>query len=312
MRIIVLDGKNKNPGDLSWAELQALGDVTIYPTSTAEEAAERVVDTEILLVNKVKVDGALMDKAPGLKLIVETATGYDNIDLAAAAERGIVVSNVPSYATQSVAQHTMALLLEINNRVGLHAASVAKGDWCRSSEFCYFLTPLHQLAGKTMLVVGYGRIGRATARLAEAFGMRVIWVDSYQEGSLSLEEALPQADVVSLHCNMKPGNKAMINAETIALMKDGVILLNTARGALLDEQAVADALKSGKIAYAGVDVLSKEPPVATNPLLSAPNCIITPHISGCSVEARANLLAVCCENVRAFLAGSPVNVVQAK
>ena len=314
MKIVVLDGYNKNPGDLSWEKLEKMGDVTIYDYTDDKDLDERIGDAEIVLTNKVKINRETMDRHPALQYIGVTATGYDPVDCEAAKEKGIVVTNVPVYGTASVSQHAFAMLLEITNRVALHNESVHAGDWVRSREFCYWKAPLHEIAGLTMVVIGYGRIGQTTGAIAKAFGMNVIAVDAYQNPAvtdpyMSLEEALPLADVVVLHCVLNAENRGMINKDTIALMKPGVILINCARGPLVNEPDLVDGLKSGKIGYACLDVISKEPMVEGSVLLDAPNCIITPHIAGCSVEGRRRLLDVSMENVQAFLNGKPENVV---
>ncbi len=315
MKIVVLDGYNKNPGDLSWGPLYEMGEVTIYDHTAPEEVLARMQDAPIVLTNKVKITAEIMDQNPQLKYIGVTATGFDPVDCAAAKERGIVVTNVPVYGTNSVAQHIMALLLEITNRVSLHNESVHAGDWCRSQDFCYWKAPLHELDGKTIAIIGYGRIGQAAGRMARAFGMKVLAVDTYHIPGhtdatyVELEEALAQADVITLHCGLTAENKGLICKENINKMKDGVIILNAARGGLIVEQDLVDALKSGKVGFAGVDVISAEPMKKGNVLLEAPNCLITPHIAGCSIEARERLLQVSMDNVKAFLDGNPINVV---
>ena len=314
MKIVVLDGYNKNPGDLSWERLEAMGDVAIYDYTDDRDLDARIGDAEILLTNKVKISRAVMDAHPQLKYIGVTATGYDPVDCVAAKEKGIVVTNVQVYGTASVSQHAFAMLLEITNQVALHNASVHEGDWVRSREFCYWKLPLHELAGKTMVVIGYGRIGQTTGSIAKAFGMNVVAVDAFRNPNvtdpyMTLEEALPLADIVVLHCVLNKDNRGMINKDTIALMKPGVILINCARGPLVCEPDLVEGLKSGKVGYACLDVISKEPMEEGSVLLNAPNCIITPHIAGCSVEGRKRLLDVSMDNVQAFLEGKPQNVV---
>jgi len=315
MKIVILDGYNKNPGDLSWAPLEQLGQVVRYDHTSPDQALERMADAEIVLTNKVKITAPMMEACPKLRYIGVTATGYDVVDLAAARARGIPVTNVPVYGTDSVAQHAIALLLELTNRVGLHNDSVQAGDWCRSADFCYWVSPITELAGKTMAIVGYGRIGQATGRIAKALGMKLLAVDNYQIPGhtdavyVTLEEALSQADVITFHCGLTAENRGLVCRETIAKMKDGVLLINTARGGLIVEQDLRQALESGKVGGAGLDVLSAEPMKPENPLLGAQNCILTPHIGGCSYQARERLLQVAMENVAAFLEGRPVNVV---
>ncbi len=315
MKIVVLDGYNKNPGDLSWGPLEAMGETVIYDHTSPEQALERMKDAPIILTNKVKISAEMMDQNPQLKYIGVTATGYDVVDCEAAKARGIVVTNVPVYGTDSVAQHIMAMLLEVTNRVALHNESVHNGDWIKSPDFCYWKAPLHELSGKTMAIIGYGRIGQAAGRMARAFGMKVLAVDTYHIPGhtdatyVELDEAFAQADVITLHCGLNASNKGLIRKENIDKMKDGVILLNAARGGLVVEQDLVDALKSGKVGYACLDVISAEPMKEGNVLLDAPNCIITPHIAGCSVEGRERLLKVSMDNVKAFLDGKPENVV---
>ena len=316
MKIVVLDGYNKNPGDLSWAKLEAMGECSIYDSTEPEELDKRIGDAPIILTNKVKISRETMEKHPALKYIGVTATGYDPVDCQAAKQKGIVVTNVPVYGTASVSQHAFAMLLEIMNRVALHTESVHAGDWCRSREFCYWKAPLHEVAGMTMVIVGYGRIGQTTGKIAKAFGMNVIAVDKFhnpnvEDPYMELEAALPLADVVVMHCVLTAENRGMINKDTLALMKPGCIFINVARGPLVNEADLVEALKSGHLGYACLDVISKEPMEEGSVLLGAPNCIITPHIAGCSVEGRRRLLDVSMENVGAFLAGNPTNVVNA-
>lgn len=317
MKIVVLDGYNKNPGDLSWEPLMAMGETEIYDFTEDADVLERIKDAPIVLTNKVKITREIMDKNPQLKYIGVTATGFDPVDCAAAKEKGIVVTNVPVYGTDSVGQHAISMLLEITNRVALHNESVHAGEWITSRDFCYWKAPLHELSGKVMAVIGYGRIGQTTGRIANALGMKVLAVDQYRNPNVTdaeyveLDEALARADVISMHCVLNAENRGMINKETIAKMKDGVIFINCARGPLVVEADLVEGLKSGKIGYACLDVISKEPMVAGSVLLDAPNCIITPHIAGCSVEGRERLLKVAMDNVKAFLDGNPQNVVNA-
>lgn len=293
MKIVVLDGFTLNPGDLSW---DALGDAKIYDRTPTELVLERARDAEIVLTNKVVVD---VTKLPKLRYVGVMATGYNVVDLPAARERGIVVTNVPGYATRSVAQHTFALLLELAHRAGHHAATIQK--WPASPDYCYWDFPQIELAGLTMGIVGLGRIGREVEKIARAFGMDVV---TQRDDSLYRE-----SDVLSLHCLLTPATKGLINASRLALMKPTAFLINTGRGALVVEQDLADALNAGKIAGAGLDVLSTEPPRPDNPLLAAKNCIITPHIAWATKAARERLMREIVENVRAFLDGQPRNVV---
>ena len=317
MKIVILDGNALNPGDLSYAPLKELGQLTIYEqTQTQEEAIARIGDNEIVLVNKVPITEAVLDACPSIKLICVQATGYNIVDCRACTRRGIPVTNVPTYGTAAVAQFTMALILEMCHRIGLHNHSVHQGDWCHSPNFCYWLTPQMELAGKTIGILGFGRIGRAVGQLAKAFGMNVIAYNRSrrEEGCqiatyVDLETLFAQSDILSLHCPLFPETEKIINRETLAKMKDGALLVNTARGGLLDEEAVADALNSGKLRYAAVDVVSQEPMQPDNPLLRTRKCIITPHIAWAPVESRQRLLDCVIENIRCFLAGVPQNVV---
>ena len=317
MKIIILDGKALNPGDLDYGCFNQFGEVTIYErTESEDEAIARIADNEIVLLNKVRITERLLNACPNIKLICVQATGYNVVDCEACAKRGIPVTNVPSYGTAAVAQFTLALMLEMCHKVGLHNESVHNGDWCKAESFCYWLTPQMELAGKTLGIIGFGRIGQAVAKLAKAFGMDVIVYNRSQseEGKklaqyADLDTVLKKADFLSLHCPLFPDTERIINAQNIAKMKDGAMLINTSRGPLLDEQAVYEALESGKLRYAAVDVVSQEPITTDNPLLKAKNCIITPHMAWVPVESRQRLLDCVVENIRAFLNGKPQNVV---
>ena len=319
MKIIVLDGYRLNPGDLSWQGFEEMGELTVYdrtPLDDQEEILRRIGDAEIVLTNKTPISRSTMDRCPNLRYIGILATGYNVVDTAAAREKGIPVCNVPAYGTQSVAQFAMALLLEICHHVGHHDKAVHDGAWCRCPDYCFWDYPLIELAGKTMGIVGYGSIGRAVGQMAAAFGMEVIahsrtpWPDGSATAKyVELEELLRRSDVVSLHCPLFPETKGMINKDSIAMMKDGAILLNNSRGPLIVEQDVADALNSGKLYAAGVDVVDAEPMDPASPLLQAKNCIITPHISWAPLEARSRLMDIAVANLKAFLAGNPVNAV---
>lgn len=313
MKITVLDGYALNPGDLSYDCLKEFGDVTVYPrTDTEAEAIERIGDSEIVLVNKVPVTETLLAACPSIRYIGVQATGYNVVDCEAARKRGIPVTNVPSYGTAAVAQFTMALLLEICHKIGHHDARVHQGAWGSCGSFCFWDTPQMELAGKTMGIIGYGRIGQAVAALAKAFGMKVLAYSRSQRTDaeyVDLDTLLRNSDVISLHCPLFPETEKMINGNVIPKMKDGAILLNTSRGGLIDETAVAQALKSGKLRAAAVDVVSREPITDDNPLLDAPNCIITPHMAWAPVESRQRLLDCVVENIRGFLNGVPANVV---
>ncbi len=315
MKIVILDAYAANPGDLSWDEFAALGELTVYDRTAQEDAAARIGDAEVVFINKVRLTDEIFAACPNLKLVSILATGYNIVDLAAAKRRGITVCNVPGYSTRAVVQMTFALLLEICQQVGLHSGAVHTGQWQSCPDFCFWDRPLIELDGKTMGIVGYGAIGSAVGTVAQALGMKLLVTARHEkpvpEGArfVSLPELLAQSDVVSLHCPQTAENARMIDAGALAQMKDGAILLNTARGGLLDEQAVADALRSGKLLAAGMDVVSAEPIRADNPLLTAPNCFLTPHIAWAPLETRRRLQAISAENLRAFLAGKPQNVV---
>ena len=319
MKIVILDGYTENPGDLSWAPLEVFGQLAVYDrTSYAESPliAERISDAQIVVTNKTPISKNTIEQCPNIQLICVLATGYNVVDCKYAREKGIPVCNVPSYGTASVSQFSIALLLEICHHVGHHSESVHKGDWENCADWCYWNYPLIELEGKTMGIIGFGRIGQAEGRIAKAFGMNVVAYDIYQNDSghsiaeyVALDELLSRADVVTLHCNLTPENEHLINKTNIAKMKDGVILINNSRGQLIDEQDVADALNSGKIAAAGLDVVYTEPIKGDSPLLKAKNCIITPHISWAPKESRQRILQTTMENIRAFIADAPINVV---
>jgi glycerate dehydrogenase len=316
MNIVVLDGYTLNPGDLSWKDLQALGSCEVFDRTKSEELVARAANADIAITNKFVLHRDQILALPRLKYIGVTATGYNIVDVATARERGVVVTNVPAYGTRSVAQHTFALLLELTQHVGHHARTVRDGRWVRSPDWCYWDQPLVELDGLTMGIVGYGRIGQAVAKLAEAFGMKVI-TSAPSSGrkrqpnvaAVDLDYLFSESDVVSLHCPLTPETKHLVNAQRLARMKPTVFLVNTSRGPLVDEAALADALNSGRIAGAALDVLSVEPPPADNPLLAAKNCLITPHLAWATQAARARLMKTAVDNVRAFLAGQPQNLV---
>lgn len=316
MKIVVLDGHAVNPGDLSWDVIKKFGELEVYDYTAPEQTIERLQGATIALTNKTVIDAAVLDACPSVKLICVLATGYNVVDCADTKGRGIPVCNVPAYGTAAVAQFTFALLLELCHQVGHHNAAVHEGRWCDNRDFCFWDTPQTELAGKTMGIIGFGKIGRAVGKIASAIGMRVIAYNRSRcaEGEavgeyVDLETLLRTADVISLHCPLTEENAGLINAQTISLMKDGAILLNTARGPLLDEQAVADALISGKLRGAAVDVVSKEPMERTNPLLTAPNCIITPHMAWAPTESRQRILECTARSIAAFLEGDPINTV---
>lgn len=316
MKIVILDGYTLNPGDLNWAPLEELGAVTIYDRSAQNEIVERAKDADIVLVNKVILTAETLGQLPNLKYIGVMATGYNNVDAVAARKNGVSVTNVKAYGPASVAQHTFALLLALTNHLELHSQSVFNGEWVASKDFCYWETPLTELAGKTMALIGLGDIGSHVARIALAFDMKVI---AYRKNPsktqdsgiemVELEEVFRKSDVISLHCPLTEETKELINTERLSWMKPNAVILNTGRGPLINEQDLATALKNKVIAGAGLDVLSVEPPKADNPLLSAPNCIITPHIAWASFEARKRLLQMVAGNLKAFSSGNVVNVV---
>ena len=321
MKIVVLDGYTENPGDLSWGELEKLGELTVYdrtPVNDEEEIIRRIGDAEIVYTNKTPISRRVIDACPKMGMISMLATGYNVVDYQYAKEKGIPVTNVPTYGTASVSQYSIALLLEICHHIGHHDATVHEGKWENCQDWCYWDYPLIELEGKTMGIIGFGRIGQAEGRIAKAMGMNVLAYDLYPNDSgraiaeyVELDELYARADVISLHCNLTPENTGMINKEAIAKMKDGVILLNNARGQLINEQDVADALNSGKMGAAGLDVVYTEPIRGDNPLLKAKNCIITPHISWAPKESRQRIMDCAVSNAKAYIDGSPVNVVNA-
>lgn len=319
MKIVILDGYTENPGDLSWGSLESLGEVTVYDRTSYEESpliAERIGNADIAVTNKTPISRATMDACPNLKAISMLATGYNVVNTEAASEKGITVMNIPTYGTQIVGQYAVGLLLEICSHYGHHAAAVKEGRWEHCDDWCFWDYPLIELYGKTAGVIGLGRIGQATARILGALNMKVLAYDAHQsaEGQrlaeyVSLDELYARSDVIFLHCPLFPETEKMINAASIAKMKDGVILINNSRGQLVDEQDLADALNSGKVYAAGLDVLSTEPVLGDNPLLSAKNAIITPHISWAAKEARQRIMDTVADNIRSFIDGSPINVV---
>ena len=316
MKIVILDGYTLNPGDLSWESLQSLGDVTVYDRSSPDQIVARAANAEIVLVNKVVLSDAHLEQLPDLKYIGVMATGYNNVDVSAAKKQNIIVTNVKAYGPASVAQHTFGLLLALTNHLELHSQSVRNGDWAASQDFCYWKTPLIELAGKTLGLVGLGDIGSKVADIAKAMGMNVIAYRKNPDKSenngitmVTLDALFENSDVISLHCPLTEETRELINTTRLGQMKSSAFLLNTGRGPLINEQDLADALQKGTIAGAGLDVLSTEPPAADNPLLAAPNCIITPHIAWASFEARKRLLQMVADNIAAFINGSPTNVV---
>ena len=316
MKIVVLDGYTLNPGDISWDILKELGDVTIYDRTKPEDVAERIKGAEIVLVNKVKLNKEVIDNMDG-RYIGLLSTGFDVVDIDAAREKGIIVTNIPTYGTDAVAQMTFAHILNIFNHVAIHDISVKKGEWESSIDFCYWKDQILQLAGKTLGLIGYGNIGEATAKIGKAFGLEVISYTRSKTSSDStddvefttLDELLKRSDIISLHCPLNPGTEKIINEESIEKMKDGVVIINTSRGALIDEDALAKALKEGKVKAAGIDVVSVEPIVKDNPLLECNNAIITPHIAWAAKEARETLMVKAVENIKEYKRSNPINVV---
>lgn len=317
MKIVILDGAALNPGDLSWDPISSLGKTIRYEgTETEADAITRIGDAEIVVTNKVPINERILEACPGIRLIAVTATGYNIVDCAACAKRGIPVCNVPGYGTASVAQFTIGLLLELCHRIGYHDELVHQGEWVRSPAFCFWRTPQMELDGKTLGIIGFGAIGRATGRIAKALGMKVLAHSrsETEEGRaigtyVDLDTLLRESDVISLHCPLFPETEGIINSHTIGKMKDGAILLNTARGGLVREVDLFQALSTGKLRAAAVDVVSVEPMQADNPLLQAPNCIITPHMAWSQLEARQRVVQITADNIRTFLEGAPIHVV---
>lgn len=319
MKIVVLDGYTENPGDLSWKDLEALGELMVYDrTAYAEDPliAERIGDADIAVINKTPISRATIDKCPNLKAIAVLATGYNVVDYTYAKEKGIPVMNVPTYGTQIVGQYAVGLLLEICSHYQHHSDTVKAGKWQNNADWCYWDYPMIELYGKTAGIIGLGRIGQATAKILNAMSMKVLAYDTYQSDSgkavaeyVDLDTLLAQSDVIFLHCPLFPSTEGIINKKNIAKMKDGVILINNSRGQLVVEQDLANALNSGKVYAAGLDVVSTEPIKADNPLLKAKNCLITPHISWAAQAARQRIMDITVSNVKSFLDGAPVNVV---
>ena len=316
MKIVVLDGYALNPGDLSWECFEKFGEITVYDRTPKDLIVSRIRDAQIILLNKTPITEETLAACPSVKLICVLATGYNVVDCDAAKKRGIPVCNVPAYGTDAVAQFTFALLLELCHRAGLHSDSVHNGDWCRNADFCYWLSPQMELAGKTMGIIGFGRIGRAVGKIAKAFGMHVIAYNRSRcaEGEeigqyIELDTLLKESDIVSLHCPLTPQTQQIINTRSLAIMKDGAILLNTARGPLIDEQAVVDALKCGKLRGFAADVVCAEPMAENNPLMGAPNCILTPHMAWAPMESRQRIMDCTLRSLQAFLDGKPINTV---
>ena len=317
--IVYLDGATLNPGDINWECLIALGDFKVYDRTPEDAILERSAGVPYLLTNKTPLSAETIEQLPDLKYIGVTATGYNIVDIDAAAKRSIPVTNVPTYGTDSVAQHTTALMLEMARRISVHDKAVHDGVWSAGSEWCFALTPIYELAGRTLGVVGVGRIGLAVAKIGQAMGMKLVgsdeyWPDEQKRGGVEIEQlevdqVFECADVITLHCPLTDKTNQLVNASRLATMKKTAVLINTSRGPLVDNQALADALTRGTIAGAALDVLDVEPPPADNPLFAAPNCIITPHIAWYAAEARTRLLNTAADNLKAFIEGSPTNVV---
>ncbi|MBP5224877.1 MAG: D-2-hydroxyacid dehydrogenase [Lachnospiraceae bacterium] len=319
MKIVILDGYTENPGDLSWDGFKALGELTVYdrtPVGEPDEIARRIGDAEIVITNKTPLTKYVLDRCKKMQYVGVLATGYNVVDVNTCREKGIVVTNIPTYGTAAVAQFAFALLLELCHHVQRHSDAVYEGRWSACPDFCFWDYPLIELAGKTMGIVGFGRIGQAVGRIAKAFGMNVLAHDSYESDAgreiaqyVELDALLAQSDVISLHCPLFPSTQGIICKENIAKMKDGVMILNNSRGPLIVEQDLYDALESGKVAGAGLDVVSTEPILPDNILLKAKNCLITPHISWAPKESRQRLMDIAVANLQAYLGGAPVNVV---
>ena len=317
MKIVVLDGHAANPGDISWEAFKKFGELTVYPRTAPEEVADRIKGAECVFTNKVPVTAQTMDKSPDLKWVGVLATGFNIVDIAHAKEKGIAVSNIPSYSTDTVAQNVFAHILNITNRVGDHSASISDGKWSRCPDFAFWDYPQQELAGLTMGIIGFGAIGKKVAQIAQAFGMKVLVDTPHPDFSLESEalsfaereEVLRKSDFISLHCPLVDSTKNLINRDTLKMMKKNAVLINTGRGPLIDEAALAEALRDGAIAAAGLDVLCKEPPEADNPLFACENCFFSPHISWASKAARIRIHDIALKNLEAYVSGAPINVV---
>ena len=319
MKIVVLDGYTLNPGDISWEGMEAFGEVTVYDRTKAEDVVERIGDAEVVYTNKTPITKETMDACPGMKFIGVLATGYNIVDVAAAKEKGIPVSNIPTYGTAAVSQFAIALLLELCHHIGEHSDAVKAGEWTSNPDWCFWKYPLVELAGKNMGIIGFGRIGQDTGKIAQALGMKVLAYDAFKRPELEsdtckyvdLDTLLAQSDVISLHCPLFPDTEGIINKDTIAKMKDGVMIINDSRGPLIVEQDLRDALDSGKVAGAALDVVSTEPIQMDNPLLGAKNVILTPHIAWAPKESRQRLMDIAVDNLKCYADGKPQNVVNA-
>ena len=317
MKIVVLDGYTLNPGDISWEGMEAYGDVTVYDRTKAEDVVERIGDAEVVYTNKTPITKETLDACPSVKFIGVLATGYNIVDIEAAKEKGIPVSNIPSYGTAAVSQFAIALLLELCHHIGEHSDAVKAGEWTNNADWCFWKYPLVELAGKTMGIIGFGRIGQDTGRIAQALGMKVLAYDSFRKPELEsetchyadLDTLLAESDVISLHCPLFPSTEGIINKDSIAKMKDGVMIINDSRGPLIVEQDLRDALDSGKVAGAALDVVSTEPIQMDNPLIGAKNVILTPHIAWAPKESRQRLMDIAVDNLKAYVDGAVQNVV---
>ena len=319
MKIVVLDGYTLNPGDISWEGMEAFGDLTVYDRTKAEDVAERIGDAEVVYTNKTPITKETLDACPNVKFIGVLATGYNIVDTAGAKEKGIPVSNIPTYGTAAVSQFAIGLLLELCHHIGEHSDAVKAGEWTSNPDWCFWKYPLVELDGKTMGIIGFGRIGQDTGKIAQALGMKVLAYDSFPKKELEsetchyadLDTVLGESDVIALHCPLFPDTEGIINKDTIAKMKDGVMIINNSRGPLIVEQDLRDALDSGKVAGAAVDVVSTEPIQMDNPLIGAKNVIITPHISWAPKESRQRLMDIAVDNLKCYVDGKPQNVVNA-
>lgn len=316
MKIVMLDAYTTNPGDLSWDDFNAFGEITVYDRTPYDKIVERTKDADIIITNKTPITKEIIDCLPKLKFIALMSTGYNIVDYVYLKEKGIPVSNIPSYSTDAVAQLVMSFILELSMNVGLHSESVRDGDWCRCNDFCFWKTPLVELSGKTLGIFGLGKIGRAVAERAKAFGINIVAYAPRIHGDepdyiklMSLDDMLAVSDIVSMHCPLTPETEGIVNDDFINKMKNGAYFINTSRGTVVDENSLATALNSGKLAGAGLDVLSTEPPREDNPLLSAKNCFITPHIAWAAFETRKRLVGILKDNIKAFLDSKPQNVV---
>ncbi|MDR0852663.1 MAG: D-2-hydroxyacid dehydrogenase [Clostridiales Family XIII bacterium] len=316
MKIVILDGYTENPGDLSWDGLEKLGALTVYDRTPADQIIGRIGDADAVIINKTPISGETLNACPSVKYVGVLATGYNVVDVVAAKEKGVTVTNIPTYGTDAVGQFAIALLLEICHHIGHHSAAVYAGRWENNIDWCFWDYPLIELAGKTIGIIGFGRIGQTTGRIAKALGMKVIAYDEFPGNFdrdvvefVTLDELYAQSDVISLHCPLFPSTEGIVNKNSIAKMKDGVIILNNSRGPLIVEQDLADALNSGKVYAAGLDVVSAEPIQGDNPLLKAKNCILTPHISWAPKESRQRLMDIAVDSLAAYINGNPINVV---